>query len=47
MMPQQPAGKYGPAYEDLFLESPGAPAPRPDGWAFPALFKTRRRPVAR
>jgi alpha-glucosidase len=41
LMPQQPAGRYGPAYEDLFLEvSPGTPAPRPDGWSFPALFKT-------
>jgi alpha-glucosidase len=41
LMPHQPAGRYGPAYEDLFLEVPaGTPAPRPEGWAFPALFKT-------
>ena len=40
-MPQQEAGKYGPAYEDFFQEvSAGTPAPSADGWAFPALFKT-------
>ena len=41
LMPQQDAGKYGPAYEDFFQElSAGTPAPTADGWSFPALFKT-------
>jgi alpha-glucosidase len=40
MLPQQPAGKYTPAYEDLFVEVPaGTAAPTPAGWDFPALFK--------
>jgi alpha-glucosidase len=42
LMPQQAVDKYGPAYEEFFEEvASGANAPRPDGWAFPALFKTR------
>ena len=41
MMPQQEVHKYGPAYEDFYKEVPsGTAAERPDGWAFPALFKT-------
>ena len=41
MMPQQAVDKYGPAYEDLYREVPsGTASERPDGWAFPALFKT-------
>ena len=39
--PQQPVSQYGPAYEDLYREMPsGTSSPRPDGWAFPALFQT-------
>jgi hypothetical protein len=42
MLPQQPAGKYTPAYEDLFVEVPvGTAAPTAAGWDFPALFKMR------
>ncbi len=41
LMPQQEVHKYGPAYEDFYVEMPsGTAAPRRDGWAFPALFKT-------
>jgi alpha-glucosidase len=41
MMPQQEVHQYGPAYEDLYREIPsGTSSERPDGWAFPALFKT-------
>jgi alpha-glucosidase len=41
VMPQQEVHKYGPAYEDFYMEVPsGTAAARPDGWAFPALFKT-------
>jgi alpha-glucosidase len=41
MMPQQEVHKYGPAYEDFYMEVPsGTASARPDGWAFPALFKT-------
>jgi alpha-glucosidase len=41
MMPQQEVHKYGPAYEDFYMEVPaGTASERPDGWAFPALFKT-------
>ena len=42
MMPQQEVHKYGPAYEDFYMEvTAGTAAPRADGWAFPALFRTR------
>jgi len=42
LMPQQRVHQYGPAYEDFFEEvTAGTTAPRPDGWAFPALFRTR------
>jgi hypothetical protein len=41
MMPQSPAGRYTPAYEELFVEVPsGTRAPTPSGWDFPALFRT-------
>ncbi len=41
LLPHQEVSKYGPAYEDLFVEmKSGTKAPRPDGWSFPALFKT-------
>jgi alpha-glucosidase len=41
LMPQQAVHRYGPAYEDFYEEvAAGTPAPRPDGWAFPALFRT-------
>ncbi|WP_394823604.1 glycoside hydrolase family 97 catalytic domain-containing protein [Pendulispora albinea] len=37
--PQQPPGRYTPAYEDLYVEQPaGTTAKTPSGWAFPALF---------
>jgi hypothetical protein len=39
MLPRMPAGKYAPAYEDLFVEVPaGTAAPTPAGWNYPALF---------
>jgi alpha-glucosidase len=41
LLPHQEVNKYGPAYEDLFVEvKAGTTAPRPDGWSFPALFRT-------
>jgi hypothetical protein len=41
LLPHQTPGKYEPAYEDFFVEVPaGTNAARPDGWSFPALFKT-------
>jgi alpha-glucosidase len=41
MLPQQEVHKYGPAYEDFFREvGAGTASERPDGWSFPALFKT-------
>ena len=41
VMPQQEVHKYGPAYEDFYMAVPaGTSSARPDGWAFPALFKT-------
>src|SRR5262249_8387998 len=41
MLPQQEVGKYAPAYEDLFREVPsGTSSEKPDGWDFPALFRT-------
>src|SRR3954470_4022168 len=45
MLPQSPVGKYGPAYEDFFVAVPaGTASERPDGWAFPALFRTPSGP---
>jgi alpha-glucosidase len=42
LLPHQEVHKYGPAYEDLFVEvKSGTAAPRPDGWSFPALFRTQ------
>src|SRR5262249_4462404 len=44
MMPQQEVHKYGPAYEDFYREvRAGTSSERPDGWAFPALFKAGTR----
>ena len=44
MMPQQEVGKYSPAYEDFYREVPaGTNSERPDGWSFPALFRTGTR----
>ena len=41
MLPHQEVHKYGPAYEDFFVEvHAGTAAPRADGWSFPALFRT-------
>jgi len=41
LLPHQQVHKYGPAYEELWIESKaGERAPRPDGWSFPALFRT-------
>ena len=41
LLPHQQVHKYGPAYEELWIESrAGERAPRPDGWSFPALFRT-------
>lgn len=41
LMPQQPPARFGPAYEDLYMDvQAGQSAPRPDGWDFPALFRT-------
>ena len=41
LLPRQPVGKYAPAYEDLFQQvASGTSAALPDGWDFPALFKT-------
>jgi alpha-glucosidase len=41
LMPQQEVHKYGPAYEDFYMQvSSGTASARADGWAFPALFKT-------
>ena len=44
MLPQQAVSKYGPAYEDFYRQVPsGTASERPDGWSFPALFKTPGR----
>jgi len=41
MLPQQQMHRYGPAYEDFFLQvAAGTAAPLAMGWSFPALFKT-------
>jgi hypothetical protein len=41
MLPHGHIQRYGPAYEDFFVEVPsGTRAPQPQGWSFPALFKT-------
>jgi hypothetical protein len=38
--PRSPAGKYTPAYEDLYIAAPaGTTSPLAAGWDFPALFK--------
>ncbi len=40
LLPQAPAGKYTPAYEDMFSEvDAGTAAPHPAGWSYPALFR--------
>jgi alpha-glucosidase len=39
LQPQQEVHRYGPAYEEFYEQvTAGARAPRPDGWAYPALF---------
>ena len=39
LLPRMPAGKYTPAYEDLFVKiMAGAAAPTSAGWDYPALF---------
>jgi alpha-glucosidase len=41
VQPMQKVDKYGPAYEDFYVQVPaGTASARPDGWIFPALFKT-------
>jgi hypothetical protein len=38
--PRSPAGKYTPAYEDLYVERPaGMTSPLAGGWDIPALFR--------
>jgi hypothetical protein len=41
LLPFDPPGRWTPAYEALFAEvHAGAPAPTPQGWGYPALFRT-------
>ena len=41
LLPQDPPGRWAPAYENVFMEvDAGQPAPTPQGWAYPALFRT-------
>ncbi|HYU79807.1 MAG TPA: glycoside hydrolase family 97 catalytic domain-containing protein [Vicinamibacterales bacterium] len=41
LQPHQVVHRYGPAYEEFYDEvRAGTPAPRPDGWSYPALFHT-------
>jgi alpha-glucosidase len=41
LLPRQPVGKYAPAYEDLYRQvTPDMRLAPPNGWDFPALFKT-------
>jgi alpha-glucosidase len=45
LQPQQAVHRYGPAYEEFYDEvTAGTPAPRPDGWAYPALFHSPAGP---
>ena len=40
LLPHQQAGKWSPAYEDLFSEvEAGATSPNAAGWSYPALFR--------
>jgi alpha-glucosidase len=40
LLPHQQAGKWSPAYEDLFSEvDAGAISPNAAGWSYPALFR--------
>jgi hypothetical protein len=40
--PRSPAGKYTPAYEDLYIGAPaGTASPLAGGWDFPALFEIK------
>jgi hypothetical protein len=42
--PRSPAGKYTPAYEDLYVAAPaGTSSPLAAGWDFPALFRIGAR----
>lgn len=41
LQPMEAVERTAPAYEELYSQVvSGTPAPRKDGWAFPALFKT-------
>ncbi len=43
LLPRMPAGKYTPAYEDLFVKiMAGAAAPTSAGWDYPALFSVAK-----
>ena len=45
LQPRQAVHRYGPAYEEFYDEvKAGTPAPRPDGWAYPALFHSPAGP---
>ena len=40
LLPHQQAGKWSPAYEDLFSEvEAGTTSPNAAGWSYPALFR--------
>ena len=40
LLPHAQAGKYTPAYEDIFQDvEAGATSPQPAGWSYPALFR--------
>ena len=40
LQPHQPAGKYTPAYEEIFLAvTSGSASPNAAGWSYPALFR--------
>ena len=40
LLPHQPAGKYTPAYEEIFLAvNSGSSSPNAAGWSYPALFR--------
>jgi alpha-glucosidase len=44
IIPHQTPDKWGPAYEDFYVEGDaGATSPRPSGWFLPGLFKVADR----